>query len=75
VREELRKISIKRVWLAWAFLTGWLLCDEYIKEGYLFNVHEVLMFGTHEFFIFALTVVSIATTILNILRSRKSDRR
>jgi len=71
----MRKISVKRVWLAWAFLTAWLLCDEYVKNGYWFNVHEVLVFGTHEFLIFALSIVSIATTIFNILKRKYNNRR
>ena len=57
--DDLKKKRRKRV-IVWLFgLTCLILADEYIKEGYVFNVRDVLIPGTHEFFVVVLVVVGI----------------
>lgn len=64
LKKKLRKRS-----LLWSpSLIALLLIDEYIKEGYFFNPHDVLYPGTHEWFI-----TMIILTQIIILRRTKNE--
>jgi len=47
-----------------------LLADEYIKEGYLFDPHDVAVPGTHESII---TVVIILLIINNVVKRNEEN--
>jgi hypothetical protein len=57
--KDLKKKFRKRFLLASIFLTIWLLADEWIKEGYLFDFKDVFIPGTHEFFIIILIFLDV----------------
>ena len=65
---DLKKNWRKRasVWLVG--LICLLLLDEYIKEGYFFDVKDILIPGTHEFLVVVLTVILAFLTALGFYR-------
>lgn len=52
-----------RIWLL-GFICL-LLIDEYVKEGYLFDIRDILYPGTHEFLIIIFTIVFVLITFPN----------
>ena len=70
-RKDLVKNLPKRAlfWVAVFILA--LLGDEYIKEGYLFNVDDMCTYGTHEFLITLLAALGVAIAICNKVVGKK----
>lgn len=67
-KDDLKKNFHKRAnfWLIMVAIG--LLCDEYIKEGYLFHFDDVIIPATHENLLFW---VFIAFILLNIEKLRR----
>jgi len=75
-KSELKKKPEKRGLLWVSVLTLTLICDELLKEGYLFNPKEVAQPLTHEFFvtlIWGAYVILISVLQIGRRRARKVD--
>lgn len=63
IREEVKRSIKKNFWrrlnLGAFILVLWLLMDEYLKEGYLFNPSDITRPFTHEFLISVTVIIMI----------------
>ena len=66
--KEIYKKWEKRVIVWLVGLVILLLVDEYIKEGYLFKLSDILCLGSHENIIMILITVLI---IINVVKKKK----
>ena len=61
---QIKKNFWKRVsWLSFISIVA-LLGDEYIKEGYFFDINDIPVLGTHENLIIISLLVALVATIL-----------
>jgi len=62
---QIKKNFIKRLsW--WSFIAVVaLLGDEYLKEGYLFNIKEIANPFCHEFWILVFSVIAVISTYIS----------
>lgn len=70
--DDLRKKFWLRSFIFSLFASGYLLVDEYVKEGYLFNPQDLLVPGTHESL---LALVGVYGTVSLIMTVRSSVRK
>ncbi len=64
--EDLKKRFEVRFSVFTVFISLWLLTDEMIKEGYLFDIRDVLIPGTHESIIVALLSLNLVFWMVKI---------
>jgi len=57
-----------------ALLIAGLLADEYIKEGYLFDPADMIVYGTHEFLIMLLSMLGVAICLLRASSKRTGEK-
>ena len=58
----------KRLTVFLFFITVWILVDEYIKEGYLFNIDDILSpHITHE----KIIITALIVIILLLMKQKK----
>ena len=69
--EYLRKNFAVRASSMMYFFAGYLLIDEYLSQGYLFNPEDLFIIGSHESIITTLIIIST----INLLRVRINERR
>lgn len=72
---ELRKKFWRRAVVFPLGLTGVLLIDEYIKEGYLFKPSDILVPGSHESIILALVGFSVYAYVRGVKRESGKDEK
>jgi len=70
--DDLRKKFWLRSLIFSLFSTGFLIVDEYVKEGYLFNPQDLLVPGTHESL---LALVGVYGTVSLIMTVRSRGRK
>jgi len=70
--DDLRKKFWLRSLIFSLFSASFLLVDEYVKEGYLFNPQDLLVPGTHENL---LAVVGVYGTVSLIMTVRSRVRK
>ena len=58
--QDLKKKWRIRFHLGSIFIIAWLISDELVKEGYAFDVHDIIIPGTHEFFVVLLAILNLA---------------
>ena len=73
IRGEMKRSIEKNFWrrlnLGAFVLILWLLMDEYLKEGYLFNLSDIFRPFTHEF------LISVTVIIMVCLNQYRKHRR
>lgn len=57
--QDLKKKFRARFILASVVITLWLIADEWVKEGYFFDVADITMPGTHEFLVVTLIAANL----------------
>jgi len=69
--------GLRRFWrrlpVALVFAIAWLLVDEWLKEGYIFKLSDLLVPGSHETIIIALAVGLVVSIVLGRRRKREAD--
>jgi len=68
---DLKKNFYKRSLFWIALIIFGLLCDEYIKEGYLFDIQDVTTYGTHEFLVVMFLLLGVVVVTYNKVKNRK----
>lgn len=71
--QDLKKKFRVRFTLASVIMIVWLLADEFVKEGYFFDVSDVTMPGTHEFLI--VTVIALNLVLHGLWFSKKKKKK
>jgi len=68
---DFKKNFYKRSLFWIALVIFGLLCDEYIKEGYLFDIRDVVIYGTHEFLIVTFSLLGVAIITYSKVKNKK----
>jgi len=68
---DLKKNFYKRSLFWIALVIFGLLTDEYIKEGYLFDIRDVAVYGTHEFLVAILSLLGVVIAMYNKVKDKK----
>ena len=71
---DLKKRADVRLKIFLAFLMAWLVVDEWVKEGYLFDVSDLTQPLTHEFFLIVLLCLEAMLLLIPRLMRRRSGR-
>ena len=66
--QQLKKKFWKRLTLFSVFVIAFLIVDEKIKEGYIFNIKDIVNPYSHELYILLFAIVGIVSAYISKVR-------